>query len=132
MVAKVSRGPRRTRPSGASWTTIATATVATTLTAAAIEVGPGPAEMPSAQVIGAAAPIAPSWPRVPLQRRHERDPPPVNQLATSRSRQIQVIASPMPTKHARDQRRAVRVREGEPRLRHRQHDRSGEHHAPGP
>ena len=36
MVAKVSRGPRMTRPSGASWTRIATAAVATRLTAAAI------------------------------------------------------------------------------------------------
>ena len=51
-----------------------------------------------AQVIGTAAPIAPSWPRVPLNAVTNGIRRPENQLVTSRSRQIQVIASPMPTK----------------------------------
>ena len=61
------------------------------------EVGTGPAQVPSAHVIGAAAAIAPSWPSVPLSAVTNGTRRPLNQLATSRSRQIQVIASPTPT-----------------------------------
>ena len=53
---------------------------------------------PNAHVIGAAAPIAPSWPSVPLSAVTNGIRRPVNQFVTTRSRQIQVIASPMPTK----------------------------------
>ena len=81
-----------------SWTTSATARVAAALTPAATRYAEVQPRWLSAQVIGAAATIAPSWPSVPLSEVRNGIRRPVNQLLTSRSRQIQVIASPAPTK----------------------------------
>ena len=53
---------------------------------------------PSAQVIGIAATTAPSWPRVPVSWVISGIRRTGNQVLTSRSTQMKVIASPMPTK----------------------------------
>ena len=53
---------------------------------------------PSAQVIGTAAAIAPVWPMVPVSCVNSGTRRTGNQVASSRSTQMKVIASPMPTK----------------------------------
>jgi hypothetical protein len=52
----------------------------------------------NAQVIGIAAATAPSWPRVPVSWVNSGIRRVGNQLLTSRSTQMNVMASPMPTK----------------------------------
>ena len=53
---------------------------------------------PSAQVIGTAAATAPSWPSTPVSWVMSGIRATANQVATSRSTQMKVIASPIPTK----------------------------------